>query len=77
MYATVVLSRYRPATFKVHLSKIQYIYGYLKKYTSTSIKFNTETPDNMKFKTIEGNWGKLNAGEPEYLPHSCPPPMYK
>ena len=41
MYATVVLSRYLPATHKVCLSKIQRLYGYLKKYTSTSINFNT------------------------------------
>ena len=55
MYATVFLLQYRPAPHKVHLSKIQHLYCYLNKYTSTSIKFNTETPDYDNFKTIEGN----------------------
>ena len=41
MYATVVLSQYHPDTHKLHLSNIQHLYGYLKKYTSTSMKFNT------------------------------------
>ena len=55
MYATTVLSQYRPATHKSHFSKIKHIYGYLKKYTSTSINFNTETPDYKDFKTIAVN----------------------
>ena len=42
MYATIVLFWFRPTPCKGHLAKIQHIYGYLKKYTSTSIKFNTE-----------------------------------
>ena len=29
------------------------------------------------FKTIEGKWGNLYAGEPEDLPHSYPPLMSK
>ena len=41
MYANVVLSQYLPDTCKVHLSNIQHLYGYLKKYTSNSIKLNT------------------------------------
>ena len=41
MYATVVVLRYLPDPRKGHLSNIQHIYGYLNKYTSTSIKFNT------------------------------------
>ena len=62
MYTTVVLLQYPPVPCKGQLSKIQHIYGYLKKYTSTSIKFNTETPDYENFKTIEGNWGNFYAG---------------
>ena len=77
MYDTVVLSRYCLAPHKGHLSKIQHLYVYLKKHTSTSINFNKETPDYKKFNTIEGNWGSLYAEEPEYLPHSCPPHMGK
>ena len=64
MYATVVLSKYRPAPRKGHLSKIYNLYGYLKKCTSTSIKFNTETPEYNNFKTIECNWGKFYGGKP-------------
>ena len=53
------------------------MYGYLNKYTSTSIKFNTEKTDYYNFNAIEGNWGNFYAGDPEHLPHSCPPPMGK
>ena len=77
MYDTVVLSRYCLAPHKGHLSKIQHLYVYLKKHTSTSINFNKETPDYKKFNTIEGNWGSLYAEEPEYLPRSYPHPMRK
>ena len=62
MYATVVLSQYHPAPLKGHLSNIHHLYGYLKKYTSTSIKFSTETTAYEKIKTIEGHWGNLYAG---------------
>ena len=41
MHDAVSLSRYLFALCKGHLSKIQDLYVYLKKYTSTSIKFNT------------------------------------
>ena len=44
IYATVVLSWYHPGPQKGYLAKIQHLYGYLKKYTSTSIKFNTVIP---------------------------------
>ena len=77
MYATVVLSRFRPAPRKVHISKIQHLYGYLKKYTSTSINFNTDILSYDKFKTLEVKWGNLYYVDPEYLPHSCPTPMGK
>ena len=76
-YVTVVLSRYIPAPCKVQISNTQHIYGYLNKYTSTSIKFNIEMPAHENFKTIEGNWGNLYSGELEDLPHSCQPPMVK
>ena len=69
MYATIIILWYRPALRKGHLSKIQHLYGYLKKYISTSINFNTGTPDYESFKTIKGNWGNLYAGDPEDLPH--------
>ena len=51
-YATVILSQYRPSLRKGHLSNIQYIYGYLNNSTSTSIKFNRETPEYNNFNTI-------------------------
>ena len=54
MYDTVVISRYHPSPCKYHLSKIHNIYGYLKTYTSTSIKFNTKTLVYDDCKTIEG-----------------------
>ena len=62
MYANIVLPLYRHDLLKVHLSNIQHLYGYLKKYTSTSIKFNTEMNAYDNFKTIEGNWGNFYAG---------------
>ena len=77
IYATVFLSWYRPAPWKVHIDKIQYLYGYLNKYTYTSIKFNTEMPAYDNFKTIKGNWCNLYAVEHEDFPHSCLPPMGK
>ena len=45
MCDTVVVSRYRPDPRKGHLPNIHHLYGYLNKYTSASINFNTETPD--------------------------------
>ena len=48
-----------------------------EKYTSTSIKFNTEKPIYEDFNKIEGNWGNLYAGESEYLTNSCPTHMGK
>ena len=69
MYATIVLSWYRPDTREGHLYKIQTLYRYFKRYTSTYINYNTETPDYNNFKNIEGNWGNLYAGEPEDLFH--------
>ena len=65
MYAAIVLSQYRPDSRKGHISNIQNLYDYLNKCSSTSIKFNTETPDSENFKTIEGNWGNLYSGKPE------------
>ena len=56
----------------------QMLHSFLgKKYTSTSIKFNTETPDYEKFKTIEVNWGNFYAVYTEEIQYSCPPPMVK
>ena len=77
MYATVVLSQYRPALRKGHLAKIQHLCGFLNKCPITSIKFNTDMPAYDNFKTVELNWGNLYAGKPEDLPQSCPPPMGK
>ena len=77
MYATVVISQYHPSPCKGDLSKIQHLYVYLKNYTSTSIKFNTEMPSYDNFKTIEGSWVNLYAGEPDDLPHLFPPTMGK
>ena len=76
-YAAIIIPRYHPAPLKDHLSKIQHLYGYLNNCTSTSIKFNTETPDYENFITIKGNWDNLHAGESEDLPHSCHPTMGK
>ena len=62
MYDAIFLSRYYPAPRKGHFDKIQHLFGYLKKHTSTSIKFNTEMPDYGNFNTVEGKWGNLYAG---------------
>ena len=59
MYATIVISQYCPDHCKGHLSKIQHLYDYLKKYTSTSINFNTEMTAYDDFNMIKGNWGNL------------------
>ena len=59
---TVVIYLYWHNPRTGHLSKIEHIYGYLKKYTSTSIKFNKKTPEYKNFNTIEGYWGNLYAG---------------
>ena len=75
MYATIVLSQFRPAPRKYHLTNIQNLCSYLKKCTSMSIKFNTKMPVYYNFNTIEGNWGNQYDGEPEDLPHSFPTPM--
>ena len=75
MYATVVLSQYFPDPRKGHITNIQHLYVYLNKYTSTSIKFNTEIHSYENFKTIEGKWGNFYDVEPAELPHSCPPTM--
>ena len=40
MYATIVLYLYCPDPHKGQISNIQHLYGYLKKYASTSIKLN-------------------------------------
>ena len=75
MYATDVLSRFRPTPYKGHLAKIQNIYCYLNKYTSASIKLNTEMPIYDDFKNISKNLGNMYYGKPEELPHLCPNPM--
>ena len=67
MYSTIYLSWYRPDPRKVCLAKIQHIYGYLNKYTSTFINCNTKIPTYDNFKMIEEKWGNLYAGEPEDL----------
>ena len=69
------LSRFHLAPRKDHLTNIQNICSYLKKCTSTSIKFNTKMPVYYNFNNIEGNWGNLYAGEPEDPPHSFPTPI--
>ena len=61
MYATIFLPQYRPDPHKGHLKKIQHLYGYLKTYTSTYTKFNTEMPAYENFKIIGGNRGNLHA----------------
>ena len=77
MYATVAISQYLFAPRKGQMSNINNIYGYLKKYIFTSIKFNIEIPTYDNFKTIEGSWGNLYYGELEYIPHSFQPPIVK
>ena len=77
MYTTVVFSQFCPSPCKGHLSKIQHIYGYPNKYSSTSIKFNTEIPVYDNFKTIDVNCGNIYDDEPKDLPHLCPPPYGK
>ena len=62
MYATVAISQYLSGPHKGRIYNIQNIHGYLKKYTSTSIKFNIEIPAYDNFKTIEGSWGNLYYG---------------
>ena len=69
IYATIVLSPYRPTPRKDHLAKMQKLFGYLNKYTSTSIKINTDMPAYENLKTIEEKWGNLYAVEPEDLYH--------
>ena len=63
IYDAVFLSRYCPSPCKIHISNIQHLYGYLKKYTSTYIMVNTKMPSCDNFKIIEGNWGNLYAGK--------------
>ena len=77
MYTTIFLSWYRLSLCKGHIANIQHLYIYRKNYTSASIKLNTKIPAYENFKMIGGNWGKLYAGEPKYLPHSCNPPTGK
>ena len=55
VYATIVLYRYIPAPRKVHLDNIQHLFGFLNKYRSMSIKFNTKIPTYENFKMIEIN----------------------
>ena len=66
-----------PTRARYVLTKIQHLYGYLNKYTSVSIKFNSKIPDYDNFKTIEEKWVNLYAGYPEGLPKSCLSPMGK
>ena len=77
VYATAVLSQYLPTPHKGNLANIQQLYGHLNKCTSTSINCNTEISTYDNFKTIEGKWGNLYDGEPGYIHHSCPSPMFK
>ena len=77
MYATAVFCQIFSVLSKSHLDKIQHLYCYLNKNTSIFIKFNTQISLYYNFKTINGNWRNLYAGNPEDLPHSCPPPMGK
>ena len=68
IYVTILLYRYRTAPRKGHLAKIQHLYGYMNKYTSTFIKFNTEIPTYENFNKVEGNRGNLYDVEPEDIP---------
>ena len=62
MYATVVLSWFCTILRKGHISKTQHLYGYLKKYTSMYIKFNTEMPCYDNFKMIDVSWVNIYSG---------------
>ena len=71
IYATVAIYQYLPAPHKGRISNIQHIYGHLKTYTSTSLKFNIEILAYDKFKTIKWNWGNFYYVELEDIPHLC------
>ena len=74
MYAAIVLYRFLPVPRNVWLAKIQHLYNYLKKYTSTTINFNARIPVYDNFNTINRDWGNVYYGNRKDILHSCPPP---
>ena len=81
MYATAVLSRFHTALRKINLAKIENFYGYLKKYTSASIKFNNNMSIYDNFNTININWVNVYSVDPEdqlvfHKSYYCEQPPY-
>ena len=75
--AVMTMSRFRAAPRVGHLERLKRIYGYLRQYKKTAIKFRTEMPDYSAYKTEDLTWGHVYHPCKEDIPEDKPEPKGK
>ena len=75
--AVSTMSRFRVEPRQGHLDRVGRIFGYLRYYKSTSIKFRVEEPDYSTFPEAKHDWEYIYGGVKEQVPDDAPEPKGK
>ena len=76
--ATMTMSRFRMAPRKEHLERLKRMYGYLKKFRSAAICFQTDEPDLSGIPAQDYDWCETVYGNvAEEIPKDYPKPLGK
>ena len=76
-FAVSTMGRFRIAPRKGHLDRLLRIFGYLKNYINTGIKFRTDMADVEGEIEVPYDWERLYPGAHEELPPDMPTPKGK
>ena len=79
MCAVMTMSRYRAAPRIGHLDRVKRIFGYLRNYRKTAIKFRCGIPDYSDFEDgfSDQDWTYQYGNIKEEIPSDAPPPKGK
>ena len=79
MCAVMTMSRFRGAPRVGHLKRVKRIFGYLRNFRKTAIKFRTDVPDYSDFKTdyVKQDWTYAYGNCKEEIPTDAPIPKGK
>ena len=75
--AVSTMSRFRVEPRQGHLDRVGRIFGYLRYYKSTSIKFRVDEPDYSSYTKTDHNWEYVYGGVTEEKPDDAPEPKGK